>query len=177
VLEKYGFTAAIYVITGLLGQSLRWDGLPVMTLEQLRHWASRGFEIGAHTRTHPQLTALSDAGVLEEVQGSKDDLTQAGFPLCSFAYPYGIFDDRVRESLRAIFSLALTCEEGLNDSSTDRLEMKRLMMHPSDTLLDLEFRASTGRSPLDPIRSRVRLRSRVKNALRRLKVLLRHRPM
>jgi len=171
VLERFGFSGAIYAITRKLGDSLAWDGMQVMTQDQLLYWASRGFEIGAHTRTHPDLTSLSDPAVTEEVRGSKSDLEQAGLELCSFAYPYGHYDRRVRDLLEGIFTIALTCEQGLNDVNTDLLQIRRTMVHPGDTLLDIEFRAAIGRRPFDTLRARVRFRSRIRNLLRQARIL------
>jgi peptidoglycan/xylan/chitin deacetylase (PgdA/CDA1 family) len=171
VLEKFGFNAAIYVITEKLDTSFDWDGMQAMTEEQLRYWESRGFEIGAHTRTHPDLSSLSDRAVLEEARGSKDDLVHAGLDVCSFAYPYGHYDMRVRDVLEGTFPIAVTCEEGMNDAETDILQIRRTMVQPCDTVLDIEFRATLGRSPLNTLRSVVRLRSRIRYLLRRLRLL------
>lgn len=174
VLERFGFRSVVFVITGRVGRSTSWDGLPTMTMEQIRHWAARGVEIGAHSRTHPDLTTVSDGVVADEVAGSQEDLASAGFMSISFAYPYGNFDDRVRESVNEIFQLAFTCEEGLNDLGTDPLLLKRTMVQPGDTLLDIEFRAAFGKNPLDRVRSRLRLRMRFAKALRHLRLLPRH---
>ena len=171
ILERFGFSGAIYAITGKLANSLAWDGMQVMTQEQLLYWASRGFEIGAHTRTHPDLTLLPDSAITEEVRGSKSDLVQAGLELCSFAYPYGNYNRRVRDLLEDIFQIALTCDQGLNDVNTDLLQIRRTMVQPGDTLLDIEFRAAIGRSPFDPLRARVRFRSRIRNLLRQARIL------
>jgi peptidoglycan/xylan/chitin deacetylase (PgdA/CDA1 family) len=171
VLERFGFNAAIYAITESLSTSLTWDGMQVMTKEQLLYWASRGFEIGAHTRTHPDLSSLSNPAVLQEAGGSKNDLVQAGFEVWSFAYPYGHYNMRVRDALEGTFPMALTCEEGMNDADTDPLQIRRTMVQPRDTLLDIEFRVAMGRSPLDPLRTQIKLRSRIKKLLRRIGLL------
>jgi peptidoglycan/xylan/chitin deacetylase (PgdA/CDA1 family) len=171
VLEQFGFPSVVYVITGQIGGVTTWDGLPMMTIEELRHWCARGVEIGAHTRTHPDLTAIPDGAVSDELVGSKEDLNKAGFRALSFAYPFGALDDRIRASVDGVFPLAFTCEEGLNDFGTDPLLLRRTMVHPGDTLLDIEFRAAFGKSPLDWLRRHVRLRSRLKSALRRLGLL------
>jgi glycosyltransferase involved in cell wall biosynthesis/peptidoglycan/xylan/chitin deacetylase (PgdA/CDA1 family) len=170
VLERYGFHSVVFVISGALG-GVGSNGLRIMTIEQIREWASRGVEIGAHTRTHPDLTALPDEAVSKEIRGSKEDLTTAGLAPISFAYPYGFFDKRVRESVNGVFSLAFTCKEGLNDLRTDPLMLKRTMVQPGDTLLDIELRAAFGKSVLNWIRSRLRLRSRFVTVLERLKLI------
>jgi peptidoglycan/xylan/chitin deacetylase (PgdA/CDA1 family) len=170
VLEHYGLRSVVFVISGALGGAAS-NGLPIMTIEQIRDWAARGVEIGAHTRTHPDLTALPDAAISEEIRGSKEDLKTAGLVPISFAYPYGIFDDRIRASVSEMFSLAFTCKEGLNDLRTDPLMLKRTMVQPGDTVLDIELRAAFGKSVLNWIRSRLRLRSRFVTVLERLKLI------
>ena len=171
VLEQFGFHSVVFVITGRVGGLTAWDGLPVMTMEQIQYWNAHGVEIGAHTRTHPDLTAASDQAIADEVRGSKEDLIKAGLRPLSFAYPHGFLDERVRKSVQGVFALAFTCEEGLNDLHTDPLLLKRTMVQPGDTLLDVEFRAALGKNPLDWIRSRVRVRSRLTRVLRHLGLL------
>lgn len=171
VLERYGFPSVVFVITGRAEDSATWEGRPTMTMEQIRQWAGRGVEIGAHTRQHADLTVLPDEEVAVEVRGSQEDLTQAGVASLSFAYPYGRVDDKVRRAVGEVFPLAFTCEEGLNDLATDLLLLNRTMVQRTDTMLDFEFRAALGRSPLAPIRTRLRLRTRSRNVLRRLKAV------
>ena len=79
----------------------------------------------------------------------------------SFAYPFGGFNDQVRDAVDGVFSLALTCEEGINNLRTDRLLLKRTIVGPRDTLTDLELKLALGRSPLDFLRTRLRIRSRI----------------
>jgi len=169
VLERYGFPSVVFAITGHAKGGSFWEGLPTMTMEQLRHWSTRGVEIGAHTRSHPDLTTISDLAASEEVVGSREDLNDAGLPPLSFAYPFGAFDARSRRLVDGSFEMAFTCEEGLNDPATDPLLLKRTMVHPGDNLIDIEFRAAFGRSPLDWLRTHGRLRSRIRKAFRRLK--------
>jgi peptidoglycan/xylan/chitin deacetylase (PgdA/CDA1 family) len=171
VLERYGFRSAIFAISGQLARSSAWEGLPVMTMEQIQYWAARGVEIGGHSRTHPDLTAIPDDRVAVEVAGSKEDLVEAGLKPLSFAYPCGYFDDRVRKSVEGVYPIAFTCEEGLNDLRTDPLLLKRTMVQPGDTILDIELRARLGWSPLNSVRSRLRVRSRLLKVLRHMRLL------
>jgi peptidoglycan/xylan/chitin deacetylase (PgdA/CDA1 family) len=168
VLDRFGFRAVVFVITGQLGGLTSWDGLPMMTMEELQHWAAYGFEIGAHTRTHPDLSALADGEAADEIAGSKTDLSRAGITPLSFAYPYGIFNERIRNSVNGVFQLAFTCKGGLNWCGTDPLLLRRTIVNPGDTLLDIELRAAFGWSPRDWLRELTRLRSRFARALRHL---------
>ncbi len=174
VLKKHGFAGAVFVITGSAGAGIAWEDMPVMAMDQVRQWANEGIEIGGHSRTHPDLTTVPDAALADEVEGSKGDLIGAGVTPLSFAYPYGRYDDRVRASVEGVFPLAFTCDEGMNDLRTDPLLLRRTMVQPRDTLLDIELRAAFGWSALtsNPIRSRLRLRSRFLGVVRRGQHLL-----
>jgi peptidoglycan/xylan/chitin deacetylase (PgdA/CDA1 family) len=61
------------------------------TLEQLRHLAEAGIDIGAHTRTHCDLGRVIDPqAVRDEVVTAGEELQQAvGRPVRYFAFPYG----------------------------------------------------------------------------------------
>ncbi len=65
---------------------------------------------GAHTRTHPFLSQLSDPELESEIRGSKIELEKIlGVPVLYFAYPFGAFDERVIQSVeKAGFDIAFT---------------------------------------------------------------------
>ncbi|WP_375266250.1 polysaccharide deacetylase family protein [Planktotalea sp.] len=76
---------------------LDWDGL--------RQLLAAGFEIGAHTRTHKRLSAVSsDPAVLaHEVSVCKTEIeTVLGTPCPYFAWPYGTLADVDQPSIEAI---------------------------------------------------------------------------
>src|SRR5579864_4549543 len=60
-LAELGFPATVFVVSQHIGLTNSWDrttGRPELTLmnwEELRILAERGWEIGGHTRSHPQL--------------------------------------------------------------------------------------------------------------------------
>lgn len=63
--------------------------------EEIREMAAAGVHFGAHTRTHPLLTWLDEAELLDEVAGSGDDVRRvSGTKDIWFAYPDGTFGDR-----------------------------------------------------------------------------------
>ncbi|MHC5065818.1 MAG: polysaccharide deacetylase family protein [Planctomycetota bacterium] len=97
VLARYGFTASIYLISGHIGQAHDWEQPPpdlgrrsILDWAQVRELADSGWEIGAHTRTHPNLRELEAKALEEEITGSKHDIEQKlGCPVETFAYPGG----------------------------------------------------------------------------------------
>lgn len=62
------------------------------TPEQIRALATAGVDIGAHTRTHPDLGKIVDPEHLrDEIGGSKQDLEElTGRPVRHFAFPFGL---------------------------------------------------------------------------------------
>lgn len=176
LLRRYGFGAAVFVVTGCIGDENRWDQAKgsqrhlLMTADQLQEWARGGMEFGAHSRTHPDLTTLSRRQLEDEVRGSRDDLAAVtGLPVSSFAYPYGRVNEAVRACARSVFDCAYTCREGVNTDADDPYELLRSMVRPTDSVLALTCRTRFGRYPVEEWRGHVRFRSRVRAAASRLR--------
>lgn len=176
ILKRYGFGAAVYIVTGQLGGTNAWDEVRgsgthrLMTAEQIRYWATQGIEFGAHSRTHADLTTLSVKELSEEVVGSGKDLESIlGSRVVSFAYPYGFHNQAADDCVRGAFDLAVIADDkdqGLNHLLTDPFQMRRTMVQTNDSLLTLESRVRLGRNPLENLRVRVGLRTRLKRAAR-----------
>jgi peptidoglycan/xylan/chitin deacetylase (PgdA/CDA1 family) len=171
-LQRLGWRATVFVASATVGGRSAWDepeaaGQPIMSAADIRAWAGRGVEFGAHGATHCDLTRLDSDRLREEVVGGRDGLADlVGRPVTVFAYPYGSHNDEVRELVGRSFDLAFALEEGLNDAETDRTRLRRTMVQRSDTALDLALRARLGRSPLERVRARVRLRDRARHLRR-----------
>jgi peptidoglycan/xylan/chitin deacetylase (PgdA/CDA1 family) len=65
-----------------------------MSIANVRELFGKGFEIGAHTRTHPFLTTLDATAQQDEILGSRNDMLSWGGvgSVTSFAYPYGDYN-------------------------------------------------------------------------------------
>ncbi|MFC5436326.1 polysaccharide deacetylase family protein [Rhodanobacter umsongensis] len=136
VLQRYGFSATCYVVSGSVGQCNQWDaerlGLrkPLMSVEQLRSWHRGGMEIGAHSRSHPRLTQCDDAQLHDEIHGSKAALEDhLGAPVTQFCYPYGDTDDRVAGRVReAGFAAATSTRRGRALAGMDLWRLPRVQV-------------------------------------------------
>lgn len=110
ILARLGLPATVFVPTRQAGRDepMAWPGIDQwldgahadelrgMSLEQLGELAANGWEIGAHTRTHPCLPDVSDDELAAELAGSKADLErELGVSCLTVAYPYGAADARV----------------------------------------------------------------------------------
>jgi peptidoglycan/xylan/chitin deacetylase (PgdA/CDA1 family) len=106
ILRRYGFTATVYVLAERLGGVNEWDqGAPrkrLMTAAQVRAVASAGMEVGSHGLRHVSLPTLSQSELTTEVEHSRTALSGLlDRQISGFAYPYGHFDDREVEAVRA----------------------------------------------------------------------------
>jgi len=87
----------------------------LLTWEQLREFAALpGFELGAHTRTHPVLPSCSDEGARAEITGGADRLrAQTGSEAEQFAYPFGAWSPNVARLVAELgFDAAYTTDGG-----------------------------------------------------------------
>ncbi|MCL6522300.1 MAG: polysaccharide deacetylase family protein [Firmicutes bacterium] len=111
VLERYRFPAVLNLQVGLVGRP------GALTLEEVKALARAGFEIDAHTVSHPDLTRLGAAAVAYQLDASRAWIRQRlGQPADFFAYPSGRYDARVVEAVRrAGFLGAETTVWGLAD--------------------------------------------------------------
>ena len=127
ILERLGVPATVFVPTAFpdSGRSLSWPGiddweqgpqaheLAPMGWDQLRELAGRGWEIGAHTITHPRLTQLDDVALEHELRESREECErQIGVPCRTIAYPYGDVDDRVAAAASRLGYDAGACLSG-----------------------------------------------------------------
>ena len=93
-LERFSLSGTVYVISDSIGQS--YMGYPVMTKRMIQEMVSKGWEIGSHTRSHPQLTDMKDQEIRNELALSKNDLEAiTNRKITSFAYPFGDLNNKV----------------------------------------------------------------------------------
>jgi peptidoglycan/xylan/chitin deacetylase (PgdA/CDA1 family) len=88
VLQTHGMVATFYVNSGpvLAGDPSH------MTQAQLTQLFNAGNEIASHTVDHVNIQPLSIADARAEVCTDRNNLLSMGFPVQSFAYPFGSFD-------------------------------------------------------------------------------------
>lgn len=104
ILDRYGFTATVFVVTGRLDGRANWDGArgaPLLRWKDVRTLAASGIEFGSHGRTHVRLDTVSEDRLRQEVAGSKRDLeAKIAASVRWFSHPYGISNEEVRRAIR-----------------------------------------------------------------------------
>ncbi|WP_368150082.1 polysaccharide deacetylase family protein [Aeromonas sp. R2-4] len=147
LLEKYGYKAVVYVVTGE-GYN-RWDvehptnpdtKVSLMSGDQVKALAASGHvEIGGHTLTHPRLSQLSPEQQAHEIQENKRQLEALlGHPLLSFAYPYGDMNDSAKEqAIAAGYRFAVATNSGPKAMHQDPFQIRRIAIFPRTDVFGL----------------------------------------
>jgi peptidoglycan/xylan/chitin deacetylase (PgdA/CDA1 family) len=171
VLVDLGFHATVFVVADAVGGSNMWDapagagGHRIMDEDDQHAWSAAGCEVGSHGMAHVDLTSLGSKELDAEINGSHQALsTLAGAPITSFAYPYGAHNARVRQATMGTYLRAFGIDEGRNDATTDPSQLRRSMVQPADTAIDVLLRARLGWSGLERARTIARPRSRARAA-------------
>ncbi len=110
ILDAAGFKSTQYIVPGY------WGFPSYITASETLNLQSRGHEIGAHTRHHVDLTAISAEDANKEIAGSRDDLLSIGISeVKTFAYPFGSYNDQVIQMVKdAGFATARSTNGGFN---------------------------------------------------------------
>jgi peptidoglycan/xylan/chitin deacetylase (PgdA/CDA1 family) len=98
-----------------------------------------GWEVDAHTITHPDLTTVDAARLRREVAGSRSWLRHAfGVPVDFFCYPAGRYDANVEAAVRAAgYKGATTTNLGKASRQDDPYALPRVRVTPQTTAADL----------------------------------------
>jgi peptidoglycan/xylan/chitin deacetylase (PgdA/CDA1 family) len=143
ILRRRGWPAVLNLKVGNLEPGSFTDA-------DVRKLLEAGWELGAHTFTHPDLRTLDDAALRREIAGSRAEIKRRfGVPVDFFCYPAGRYDRRVIAAVRrAGFLGATTTLDGL---ATPRapFELRRIRVDRGDGVRGLAnvLRARTAASP------------------------------
>ncbi len=159
ILARHGLPGTVYVPTDWPGRPgpMRWPGidrweaegyggeLRCLSWDQLRELDAMGWEIGAHTCSHPHLTRVDDAQLQRELIDSKALVEDEIGKRCrSLAYPYGDADARVARAAGAAgFENAVTLPRAREPLLTrEVLLTPRIPVHRVDDLARLRLKVA-----------------------------------
>jgi peptidoglycan/xylan/chitin deacetylase (PgdA/CDA1 family) len=121
--KKYGMVGTAYITTGVTGREgyLSW--------KQLHDLEGQGWEIGAHTDTHPDFEKISLKDAKQEAFTSKKKLEEHGLKATAFAFPFGSYTQADLAALSTKFNelRAFQDTDELNDPvgmNTDLIKVK-----------------------------------------------------
>ncbi|MCC6694159.1 MAG: polysaccharide deacetylase family protein [Candidatus Hydrogenedentes bacterium] len=144
ILRRLGIPATLFAVAGRLGAFLDHDAkredARLLSWDELREFASQGFEVGGHGMSHARLSSLDESQQRAEITGSLDRLREElQCSVLSFAYPYGTAADYNATSLRIAqeCGCAYACSNryGVNrPGSLETFALRRTWIDRSDTL-------------------------------------------
>lgn len=134
ILRELGIPATVYVPTQWLGGRNPWigegSGGAILTAEELRELHGAGWELGAHTLTHADLSQLDYDSCRREIEGSCEALARlTGATVRTLAYPFGRYGPTAIAAARdAGLLAAVTTGSG----SWEPFELTRAMIGAAD---------------------------------------------
>ena len=170
ILSEYGIPATVYVTISFIGGDSPWVGPggdgAMMTEAELRALAAAGWELGAHTMTHPDLSTLDYDACLKEIEQSRAELERiAGVGVETFAYPFGRYGPAALAAVRdAGFLAAVTTGSG----RWERYEITRAMIGAADPFGVMLLKLTDRYEPLlltPPVRALRRASKRLRAAV------------
>lgn len=155
VLQKYGFSATCYVVSGAIGRTNVWDAalgvpqVPLMNAQHLQQWSDSGQEVGCHSRSHMNLMGVAPEKLFMEVVDAREKIAlhlDRYATIAHFCYPYGACDDAAAKAVRnAGYLTATTTLRGRLDTGVphDLHRIPRILISRSSTLVHLLLKCFT----------------------------------
>jgi peptidoglycan/xylan/chitin deacetylase (PgdA/CDA1 family) len=137
VLKQYGLKGTIFLTTSS-SQELRklsscsswFEHRPLLSWPEIKKMHEHGFEFGAHTRTHRDLTQIPiEEAELEIIQSKAEIQDQLGVEVKAFAYPYGKYDSIIKGIVEKEFDCACSTRLGKVQTHCDPYTLKRIDMY------------------------------------------------
>lgn len=172
ILREYGIAATVYVTIGFIDGTSPWVGPggagAMLTREQLRELREHGWELGAHTMTHPDLSTLAYEDCLREISESRAALEEiGGAPVETFAYPFGSYGP---EAIAAARDSGVIAAVTTGSGSWAPYEITRAMISAADPLPVILLKLTDRYEPLlsnPPMRALRALSKRARGQLQR----------
>ncbi len=145
LVRAYGYTGVLFLLGDFSVTGNMWDvgenleANRIMTTEQKQAFVDCGWEIGAHTLSHPKLPLLSDEDAMYEICEGRDRIErELQTRVIAFAYPFGTYDERIKNLVKqAGFEFGIATDTGGLTIEDDRFAVFRVNMFPEESLFSL----------------------------------------
>lgn len=130
ILSQHGFSATVFVCTGLIGKDNSWNNKDAKLRQHLDYkdiesLVKAGWEIASHGVMHKNLLKLSDIAIDYELKESKDFLQRLVGYADTYAYPYGSNNKFIRRCVEKYYKYAFAVDCGGSSLSADSYQLKR----------------------------------------------------
>ncbi|MEJ2564775.1 MAG: polysaccharide deacetylase family protein [Gammaproteobacteria bacterium] len=154
VLRELEWPATVFLVSSLLGQRDIWcekenpsgQSYPLLGQAEIHKMRKQGFSFQCHSRTHADLTKISDEIRWNEIAGARAELEEVlGSAVPYLAYPYGRYNERVVEITRtAGYRAGFSVQPGFNRPGIDPYKIRRLDVFGTDTPAQLMRKINLG---------------------------------
>jgi peptidoglycan/xylan/chitin deacetylase (PgdA/CDA1 family) len=159
VLPRFGFTATVFLVAGVMGRTSNWDAgvtMPIVGWNRARALMDSGLSFGSHSVTHPRLALLDPDACARELIERRAKLEDGlGANVVHLAYPYGSMNEAVRR-IAAEAGYVTGCGVTL-ELATPRdnpFELPRVLVVSADSIADFACRLRTARPLGEMVRAR-----------------------
>jgi peptidoglycan/xylan/chitin deacetylase (PgdA/CDA1 family) len=137
-LLEHGLPVTVFVVSQLAGTTNRWDdgprrvtpSLPLLDWDALARLHDRGVSLGAHSRTHADVSAIEDSALEDEIVRSGEEIYQrTGGRPAAFAYPFGHLSPASVRMVRRTYRYGVTTEFRVLSTAEDAALLPRLDMY------------------------------------------------
>lgn len=152
VLGELDLPAMIFAVSGNLGRIPAWEmpvghpdaDVPLMTGKHLKALPRSTIEIGSHTVTHADLSALDISDVRREISESRLELEALlGTDIGMLSVPYGTFNaDTLRVAREAGYEHVLTSEPRVYSGCGGAFEIGRFKVSPHDWRIEFRLKVA-----------------------------------
>ncbi|MDQ6770586.1 MAG: polysaccharide deacetylase family protein [Gemmatimonadota bacterium] len=143
ILRRYGFSATVFLVAGLVGKTNAWDvderQEPLLNESQIRAMQSGAITFGSHTQSHRALTRIPVDEAARELADSRRNLESLlDRPVTALCYPFAKQNSTIRRLARgAGYSAAVIGRGGTNRVWTDQYALRRIKVDTSTTITEL----------------------------------------
>lgn len=130
IMKEFGFSATVFICSGHIGEYNSWnfkDKKKRLHLngQKLTTLRDHGWEIASHGISHKSLLQLSDEELGVEITVSKSILEKQFGPVESFAYPFGDYNEYIKEKVAKSYNYAFSLTSGGTLLAADKLQIRR----------------------------------------------------
>ena len=153
ILQKYDFTACIFVVTGHIGKESDWDygwgryRKKHLSWQQIQELSDSGFIFGSHTVNHPDLTKIPKQFIEYELKSSKETLEdKLDKRVDLLSYPFGRYNRSVQQVAERLgYKRAYTLCSNSRINGFDPWAQERMGVYLLDSPLTLKIKLNQGK--------------------------------
>jgi len=123
IFKKYNYPFTLFVYVE--GTDRKFGDF--MTWKEVREVSKYG-DIQCHSYSHPHLTKLTELKVISDTQKAVGLLRSKAYIIDSYAYPYGEYNERIKNILSPLFRYIYNQNEGAIDENVDIQDVPRIAL-------------------------------------------------